>query len=273
MRRRSRIVVRAAMTARRRNCAWSEIAEAIRRDRRPRSRRSGCDIRCARLSAASDVSPSRLSIAACHARRRADRCLAPDGIVVVQIEQQQQRAQRQALHDERCDHDRESRQDDEVAVRERRWSAGSASAVAMVMTPRMPGPDDDERLCATRRRAGHAVPASRRCAETRRPMTKIVDPGEPHDEAGRQDREREDEVAAGFSRRETLDQRAQLQTDHREGQHVEQEDDDFPHGIGRQPLARRIARRRGARERDRVGDERQTGRPRSARRSARRKTS
>ena len=66
------------------------------------------------------------------------------GVAVVGLEPQRadQRRQREALDDERREHDGEGEEDDQVAARERRAGvglrAGSSSAAAIVTAPRMP---------------------------------------------------------------------------------------------------------------------------------------
>ena len=63
-------------------------------------------------------------------------------VVCLEPERADHGRQRQALHDERAEHDREREEDDQVAAGKRRrrrpCGAGCSSAAAIVTAPRMP---------------------------------------------------------------------------------------------------------------------------------------
>ena len=200
-------------------------------------------------------------------QRRLQRALArhldlpADRIVIVDVENPDERPQRQPLQDERPDDDRKRCQDNEVAVRKGSFGTlrkgecrGQRDDAAHA------GPRNDQAPAESR---GRDRPARMKAESPDLPPgDRVVDhhPGDPHQDHRQEDHGRDGAIAHARAGLETLPNGADLQADEHEGEHVEQEDGGIPDGVGRQPKPRRCALRRPPRDRDRKTHHRENAR-------------
>ena len=157
-------------------------------------------------------------------------------VIVPQVERAQQRLERQSLEHERAEHDRERRQHDQVAKRKRR---GQRQRRRKRDDAAHAGPRDDQ--TAANRRTQHRA----RWMKTEPAIPPSDDgieghvPGDSDDDHRQEDGTGDGKVSPAGRRLEALQNRADLQADEDEGQHVQHEDHRLPHGVGRDANPRR----------------------------------